>query len=545
MALPTAALNIALSFHGLAASMTSEAAYSLVASSIRHASNLPTLAKLLAFGDTGLREVVGDTCQEWTADIVSSIRQYCGEDRALELLFFPIACVMHLREHVSAPHLDGLLLYSPSYDALNSRNLQRLEGLEPRGLWWPQFASIVDWLPFLRDYKDYLTSPLFRLGLLNVMENTNDLAKLVSIYSEALTVIFGDPTKEIWALYALMHIWSMDSQGLVANKVLIIVKAYCKLIETATTHAALIPLVKLWLCVHAHTDCDQDGAAAMLHRLVSRDEAISLRRGQYIFMNALLVIVFGSEQFEGTQREGLMNLAISQLHCLDDLGLSDFLRHARSSVPLKRNGKWTALVKQPCVRGRLLQMAPYFGRDDWASLLLETDLSCEYFRRWNTRFIPLTSATQLTEATGDKEVLQSLRHVGWNGAIPLSTLGGIPVRQRLKSILQTLLDDRSLFIQHSFGEPNRLWVRLARLFSLGSDLFYPQYDAIQLLLRINLLYEDKASLSSLPSNEKVYDLCAETVDQLRSLEAINLYPALLIVYPPTPGETARSRRCLA
>lgn len=534
----TEPLRVEISFNDIPRSLTTTSTFTLVASSMTNAANLPVITSLLRVGDHGLRKSLEASCREWSAEIVQSVRKHCLQDRYVELLFFTPECITYLKSsEIPSCHLHGLLMYPPPEISHADMELLRVEEMEPRGLWWRLYAPTISWSHFLLQYPVYMDGPLFRVGMLDLLSGKRDWVRIVAIYTAILYSVLGTPAREIWPLFALMRVHPLLPPIPQAELTTMLGSRFFPQFGIATEYGYVARIVDLWLCIHSPSHCKQGEARPILESMLAGWRAIRFEEEPYIVMNALIVIVFGSEQFGSEERRTLMNRIIVALSQLDDFDFSNILGHAYAYWPCEQDRDCLArLVEEPDVQRRLLKIAP-FGLSRWNSLLERTSLSRTYFRRWRARCVCSEYADRLATAADDKEIVQIIRQGPWDSPLPLPTW-------RLKNALQSTLDNHpALFVQHRLDGGHRIGVLLLELGPPGSASRNTQVEIMQLLLRIKLFNDDEPD-SSAASDETSYELCLETIRMLDSTETLSVQlPSLSVVYPALLSGAPRAESC--
>lgn len=537
-------LGISTSVNGLVDTMTSTAAVTLIISTIEADSNLPNLVRMLRYGDSGLHGAWADSCKRWSTATFLRLKHQCQDNRHLELLIFPLPCIDRLRagdreEPIDESLFRGLLFHSNNPEGPDA--LRRLEEAEPQGLWWRWIAPRIAWEDVLRVQEAYHGGPLFRVGMVDLFNAKGGRQQLIPVYSAALTVAEEVPAKVLWPLYGLMRASQLAAATPHPTTTSHFTLIYAKF-RLHSGFKTIIRLVRLWLCSLADQQCEPDGASAMFYRMIQGDSAVSLERESHLIMNALIVIVFGCGRFGGEEHRVLVDHIIPALPFQSDVSLSNFLWDAYTLTPFLADLgiHWRRLLGV-AVRARLLAIAPCHHRPVPSLLLLTSD-GIQYFRRWMIDHVDTGLLDMVVRSTAQEMPLELLFYAvyDWRGNIPALVGGNATVRRRLKQILQSLIDAHSAHLSIYTGEdPRRIWIHSNTMSFSGESR---HLELIVVLLRIRLHYEEEGI--PLDTDELTYDLCTETVAQLRSIHSPFIGFALDVVYPPWLGEDLRSRLCL-
>lgn len=533
------ALTVSGTIDGLSNSLTLSSAVDLLATSVTKSHRLPHVAKLLEFGGFGIRDALTKSCKEWTIETVSMVRQFCQANIRLQLLFFSRRCISSLKRRLKEHRLDELLRYSG--DKRTLAIVAQLEHIDPHGQWWFALTLTVDKMRLYSAPQIY--NPLLRMSIVDVLYDQSHIFEALSIYSVLLAASEGFPTRGILPLFALMHIRSIIPRISVTQWISEKIVLFYSTIPSDTKESAFGRMVVLWICSFTGQRCHQNGLDFMFNSLIGKVTANFIGQDNHLIVNSLILIVFGCSKFGEAEKQVLTSRIACLLPKLDDLDLSNFLWLAYLAPPFKFDQDGVMkLITAPDVHKRLMNIPPY-RQEGLVSLLQDTKQFRYYFRRWMTRFITSELLCQLVTATEDDELFLILSQIPLGYSLPLSTLGGLPILERLKHLLQGLLDrSPALFATYMVdGDRNRVWIHLRDSENMTLDSMQTQLGLVQLLLRINTYYEDEPLQS--PTIGKSYDLCLETIQQLESIEQVKVPSALFTVYPDYPGEDTRSIIC--
>lgn len=496
--------------------LPSSSSVTLIAASITITNNLPSLARLLTFGSIYLRDCLELTCSDWTLDTLAIVKKHCLNDRSAELLFFTRGCIQRLKSNLVGPLFEDLILNPPPDKYKEPQYLLHKEQIEPRGLWWPEYSRHVDWTDVIRRVPEYIDGPIFRVGILDLLNQHGDWNQLVQVYFRMFHSACGDPKKEIWSLYALMRIQLLLPPTAGPNPAAVYLQELFKLYGRTKDFGTVASVVDLWLATFV---LNQSYAPAMLRTMIDGHRAIRLEAESYVLMNILILIVFGSPNFDGNDRQGLIDRILITLPQLDDFDLSNFLWHAISYAPCRADqGCLARLAGEDLIRRRLMSIAP-FRRSKWTSILMQTVMARNYFWRWLIRPINSNDAVGLAGACSDETVFDIVVRVPWNCFIPLPS-------GTLKRVLQSILDGHPhLFTQTRSLDSHLVLVNTAHVTLVDSPSTALVRGAVELLLRIQLFFADEDS-----SEKVMYRLDPKTIHQFSDIDLIPIM-SLNILYP--------------
>lgn len=509
-------LKISFDCNTIPQTLPSLSSVTLFAASITVANNLPSLARLLTLGNVYLRDSLELTCSEWTLDTLAIVKKHCLNDLSAELLFFTRGCIQRLKSNIVSPLFEDLILNPPPDKSKEPQYLLHKEQIEPRGLWWPEYSRHVDWRDVIRRVPEYIDGPIFRVGMLDLLQQHVDWNQLVEVYFRMFHSACGDPKKEIWSLYALMRLQLLLPPTAGLNPAAVYLQELFKLYGHTKDFGTVASVVDLWLTAFV---LNQSYAPAMLRTMIDGHRAILLEAESYVLMNILILIVFGSPNFDENDRQGLINRILSTLRQLDDFDLSNFLWHASSYAPcLADKGCLDRLAGDDLIRRRLMSTAP-FRRNKWTSILMPTDMARNYFRRWLIRPINSNDAVSLAGACSDEAVFDIVVRVPWNCFIPLPS-------GTLKRVLQSVLDAHPhLFTRTRSLDSRLVLVNTAHVSLVDSPSAALVRGAVELLLRIQLFFADEDS-----SETVMYRLDPKTIQQFSDAYLIPIM-SLNVLYP--------------
>lgn len=533
------ALTVSGTIDGISNSLTLSSAVDLLATSVTKSHRLPQVAKLLEFGSFGIRDALAKSCKEWTIETVSMVHQFCQANLRLQLLFFSRQCIASLKKRLKDHRLDELLRYSG--DKRTLALVAQLKYIDPHGQWWFALTLTVDKMRMYSDPQIY--NPLLRMSIVDVLYDQSHIFEALSMYSVLLAASEGLPTRGILPLFALMHIRCIIARTSVTQWISEKILLFYNTIPSDTKESAFGRMVALWICSFTSQRCHQNGLDFMFKSLIGQVTANFIGQDNHLLVNSLILIVFGCSKFGKAEKQVLISRIARLLPKLEDLDLSNFLWLAYLAPPFKfdQDGAMK-LITAPDVHKRLMNIPPY-RREGLVSLLQDTKQFRYYFRRWMTRFISSELLCQLVAATDDDELFSIVSQIPLGCSLPLSTLGGLPILERLKNLLQGLLDrNPALFATYMVDEDrSRVWIYLRNSEAMTLESLQTQLGLVRLLLRINTYYEDEPPQSL--TIGKSYDLCQETIMQLESIEKFKVPSALFMVYPDYPGEDTRSIIC--
>lgn len=563
----TEPLRLSVSFNGLTRKTSEDGFVLLVRRAMEVPGNVPAIASLVTYGDNGLRKALREACFEYSQATLDALTTMFGRDPTLPYVFLSaefLEKILILKGHLSFQDVEmgDVLALRDVNESLSLReHLERYEQSDPRGRWW---SSLMTMSNKLRRIDVTLVGDSFlRLGMLEMLVRTNE-HKLVQTYTRLSATKHDDPVKKMWSLYGLMRIVSSKPARAAQHDIVRHFENVVGTLRDEDGFESVVRILGFWLCAFAEGQCGADEARAMLNDMLQGPNGIGLEENDPVYVKAMVVIVFGSPKFAWQQQRALVDrLVHGILPRQDDLDFSNLLWHSALFEPCERNSEClNRIIATPAVRARLLAIPPY-RPFTWGSLLLATEHGIAYTRRWFVSRLGRAESHALDAIDDDRELLNRLYELDQTTHLATPTLGGMPTRQKLKSLLATLLSRSSLYLRVTVeGEPRRVWLSFARQPAETLANFKEIHGFILLLvLRLRMHYESEDEGGGVDDNdngeasvdangertEVTYDLCTEVLSFVRRFSGVLFVPTLFgwinIVYPILPGEDKRSRPC--
>lgn len=549
----TTTLRISQSFNGLAKSTGGDFFLGLVRQVMEMPQNVPAMISFVRYGDNGLRNALHSICFGFSQEVFESLVPAFAEDPRLIYAFLSgpfLRRVLFVNEELSFGDTRVEEIARLRHTGLQmsmQEMVQRYERADPRGLWWPLYASSVSFGQEFRAATFY-DGPLFRVGMLELFASPMTGRRIAQIYAHLSAVNDDHPARKAWALYGLMRIVAIDPTCMPRKELAVLFENVSRLHKAIYGFGRAVLVVRLWLGVFAvEPSSSKDDPSALLNDMLEGSSAVGLEGEDPVYMMAMIVIIFGGTEAGSQHRATLIDRVVQILLQLDDVDLSTLLWHSHEFPPCREDaGCITRLVADPAIRDRLMKIEPY-RRGGRFSLLWGTDRGIAYFRRWLA--IPLSQAEvqMINAAENDPALIHALYPVDVIKHIPIP-LRGMPAHLKLKSLLRDLLAESRLYRQVRLGEhDNRVWISFAQQPPPLLDFLRVDQFIIVLVLRLRLHFEEETggSLDShATANEIVYDLGADVVQFYKEgVNALRDSSVLYLVYPESPNENRHSRDC--
>lgn len=547
-------LKIIISFNSLSLTETNRTIAALVAHVGRQSSNLPVLIQLLGYGDNGLRQAWREYCPDMSQEMLDSLLDWLKGKPEWAFVFFDHRCINVLRRsHDSRDagpfDVHGVLLplsLDPAYSS-SPEKLEIYEKTDPRGHWWSYFVQTAAWKTVLQQsMHPYCNGPVFRVGMMDFLYSGSP--DRFEPFKGILSATSDDTLGAIFAIYILIGLRVRFSH----ENVSVVFENFRSMVESKPTFEFHRQIIDHCLCSWTGQECPPGTDFDSLMARASSNAKLNPGIESRVFLKTLVLLVFESHESTVQTREGLASQLRPILARLDDFDLSEFLWHTHLLQKFAEKPMFVQMIlAEESFRLRLLRIAP-FRTDKWSSLLLYTRDGIAYFRRWMLRYPDAISWESLLNAQSDDDLLSTISTLDWRGGLVFNLLHGLPVRQKLQSLLQTILaDPQGPFQSFSFGQRRRIWISL----SAGPPCRWmtPAFaQALVLVLRLRLHHDDPMDQSKDANDDDddgviQYDLCDDVLELLdvpfwRRQLSFFIRP-LKIVYPPWKNENTRSRPC--
>lgn len=551
--LPAELLRLAMSFNGMAGTMSKPLVKRLVRHLMKVPSNIPALILYAEYGDNGLRGALKSYAERYSSEILAQVLVHCVERPKMQ----PILLSEKIRDrlltlygHVGAENVNLHTLLHSSRGRAKSNTwtiLERYHNADPHGYWWPSYLARHGLPKGLKSAQAYKGS-IFQLGMLDVLDSSLDVKSCMKIYVELCGMNRHDPVKQMWSLYGLMRLHHLSPHRVGLTEIVV------PFVHFSQNHAALpgyelaVRLTKFWLAVATWDPRSMEPVT--LKEMVEGAMRVQFERENYVYMNVLMCTVFGSTQpFQPELRRALIDALARAFPHLDDNDLSSFMWHSYLLPGCATDSECIPrILADPETRTRLLRLEP-FRRGKWDSLLLNTRHGIAYFRRWLATYPAKKAASRLEQATTDAELLQIIASLSPGTIIPATIFGGISVRQRLTRLIESLLDE-PLCPYCRYHPKNGSWTGITLQKTPRLNLLRPhsylQVPGLVLRLLLHNQPEDGGDAGTNADGEIVYELCDDVVFFLKarawSKGGFNIDKMLSLVYPSMANERT-IRRC--
>lgn len=410
-------------------------------------SNFNALSQLLNFGDNGLRQAMAASCSNWTKDIYYTVRDYVGSDVRRQGLFISRVCIQHIVRANSVGYdfsgLATIIGVFPESHEQHAKAMLEAEVIDKWGVWWRDFPK-VDWDELWRHSLHYMEGPLFRLAFLELIN--------LSWYHSILTNSFGhfaltkamNPEELAEGVYGLLRLGTVPDVPS-ASRILTISR---QLLENhshdpiLTHHCTMLQ----WLDAHL-TSAEKQGIPAL-----------DVSNAPVGILKSLTFLIAFVQDPMPQRHKYLDEISKALVNLSTDEDLANFFEHA---VTFPSSRQWIAMMLRPEICIRLMRTPP--PRDTYSAVLLTTELSTAYFRRWIAKVT--YDLTWARDFSTKEHIVQSVVM-----KMPLDCF--LPLEINMESTKDILEDLVAYTIQ--------------TVSSLPSSLFE---DIIRLIVRLKLYYD--------------------------------------------------------
>lgn len=306
------------------------------------------------------------SCSNWTKDIYHTVRDYVGSDVRLQGLFISRVCIQHIvRANSVGYDFSGLVTIIgvfPESHEQHAKTMLEAEVIDKWGVWWRDFPKI-NWDELWRHSWHYMEGPLFRLAFLELID--------LSWYHIILTNSFGhfastkarNPEELAEGVYGLLRLGTVPnvssaSQILTVSRQILEKHGH----DPTLTHQCTI---LQWLGTHL-TSAKKQGIPVL-----------DVSNAPVGILKSLTFLIAFLQDPMPQRRKYLDEISKALVSLSTDEDLANFFEHA---VTFPSSRQWIAMILRPEICVRLMRTPP--PRDTYSAVLLNTELSTAYFRRW-------------------------------------------------------------------------------------------------------------------------------------------------------------------